>query len=541
MSANAPSIGTRSSTPPLQESSSSSSSSKYDAVRMGLQECIARIKQVAAKISSQIPPKDNGGKFDCSVSLETMKDPTVLNCGHIFDRVSTEGVPQAPVNTCPSCRKSITTREPVVLIKNLINEWQQEERIPTFSHFKKEKENNKRAKQHLEIAKDCEEEKNYDKALDAYKEMFLYTKRSEDYAALPLLYKKLNQPEKATLAYLHLASYQLEEGKIEEAIKTLEEAEQMSPKPLKIDALLISLILPANPSREQIHEVLLIASHQEDPEEAISIYKQVIAKSPHELDAYTALCPLLKDPQEKRHFLLKAAHSAAQQGKPELAESFRKNAEIPLYPTSISQQDWANPAAFLDKLPPKPQALIDFLAAPCPIYGNEGKTAAETHIVVPRIKNITLIIDGAPVQVPGNLKNLDLLDKASGGKGCRLIWDEILKPEVDKAPEVAFEWVVMTRDVLPGSRNKAYDIQKALAEAKGYQVPGFLDAATAILWENQHSNTRLFNDNPWTYTRCHEKLQGYQLVVGGFAPAGLFVSNYYGDDERIGVAGLRKF
>ncbi len=47
---------------------------------------------------------------------------------------------------------------------------------------------------------------------------------------------------------------------------------------------------------------------------------------------------------------------------------------------------------------------------------------------------------------------------------------------------------------------------------------------------------------PSTYTRCHEMLQGYHLVVGGFAPGGLYVpSLHYDDDERIGVAGLRKF
>ena len=60
---------------------------------MGSEDCIRRIKQTAKVISAQIPPKDNGGKFDCAVTLETMKEPTLIGpCGHTFDRLSTIGV-----------------------------------------------------------------------------------------------------------------------------------------------------------------------------------------------------------------------------------------------------------------------------------------------------------------------------------------------------------------------------------------------------------------------------------------------------------------
>ena len=42
-------------------------------------------------------------------------------------------------------------------------------------------------------------------------------------------------------------------------------------------------------------------------------------------------------------------------------------------------------------------------------------------------------------------------------------------------------------------------------------------------------------------TRCQENIQGYQVVVGGFAPAGLYVSYYRYDYDLLGVAALRKF
>jgi len=520
-------------------SSSSSSLNKYDPVRMGSEDCIRRIKQTAKVISAQIPPKNNGDKFNCDVTLETMKEPTLISpCGHTFDLLST-----LPVTKCPTCRVNIESRTPNWLIKTLIDEWQEEDRIPTLASFKEA--DGEQANFYLQMAGHAEKEGKYDAALTAYTQAFIYTKKSDAYAAIPQLYQKLGQKEQAVLAYLHLAMYQLQEGKVLAAIESLESAEDISPNPLKINALLVCLDLDTNTSQKQINEAIWIASTQKDPEDSIAIYKHVIAINPRQLGVYMALSPLLKDPAERNHLLLKGSRLAEEEGNHELALKLRTEtkAKMPVYPRSISKEDWINPAAFLAKLPPKPQALQDYLAAPCPIFGGaEGKTRAETHIVFARPKNI--IINGAPV--PFTLSTLNKLDKESRGIGCRYIWDEILKPKnnLDTPPEIEFEWLVMTKDVLPGSRNKDYAFQKNLAETKGYSVPGFQDAATCILWENRNSGTRFYNDNPWTYTRCHEiMLQGYHLVVGGFAPGGLSVLNFsdFGDCEYLGVAGLLKF
>jgi len=74
-----------------------------------------------------------------------------------------------------------------------------------------------------------------------------------------------------------------------------------------------------------------------------------------------------------------------------------------------------------------------------------------------------------------------------------------------------------------------------------YEVPTALEAATCILAEYSRSEKRLFNDSPWTYTLCQENVQGYQVVVGGFAPAGLVVGKWLWQRGGIGVAALRKF
>jgi hypothetical protein len=84
-----------------------------------------------------------------------------------------------------------------------------------------------------------------------------------------------------------------------------------------------------------------------------------------------------------------------------------------------------------------------------------------------------------------------------------------------------------------------------LAKRSGipYEIPTTPQAITCILAEYFRSKTRLFSDNPLTYTRCQEKVQGYHLVVGGFAPAGLDVDYHYRiyDYDDVGVAALRKF
>lgn len=195
----------------------------------------------------------------------------------------------------------------------------------------------------------------------------------------------------------------------------------------------------------------------------------------------------------------------------------------------ISPERWA--AARTTPLPPYPPALREFLDDDCTIW--PGRKRHETHIVVPLFPHV--LLNGAIV--PLTLESLDELDKSSGGPGYRYLWDQI---PADVPAEGGFRWAVMTNDVIPGSRNLSYAEQCKLLPP-GYEAPGVLNAARAILWENRCSGRRCFTDAPWTYTRCRENVQGYQLVVGGFAPAGLHVNgNFYGS-VSIGLAGWREF
>ncbi|MCB1149796.1 MAG: hypothetical protein KDK48_06480 [Chlamydiia bacterium] len=126
--------------------------------------------------------------------------------------------------------------------------------------------------------------------------------------------------------------------------------------------------------------------------------------------------------------------------------------------------------------------------------------------------------------------------------GYRLIWDKILREFGTQVEEP--RWVLMTRDVLAGSRNRPYAEQQEMAKSfKSYDVPSLREAIACIFARLLQDGTRLYSDSPWTYTRCQENLNGFQTVVGGFAPTGLFVSDnfYFFDNNKISVAAMRKF
>jgi serine/threonine protein kinase len=186
--------------------------------------------------------------------------------------------------------------------------------------------------------------------------------------------------------------------------------------------------------------------------------------------------------------------------------------------------------------PPLPSDIEQILNAPCPFF--PGKKVRETHL-------LTLI----PQTVNGQhltLKSLGELVKATK-QGYSSQYHFFHLGEYTDPPAPATHWALLTRDVIPGSRNKLYADQHDLVASHAqktrvpYQVPTILDAAVSIFMEYVHSGVRLYGDSPWTFTRCQEKYDAkWQLVVGGFAPAGLDV---YGSDanENCGVGPLRKF
>lgn len=106
-------------------------------------------------------------------------------------------------------------------------------------------------------------------------------------------------------------------------------------------------------------------------------------------------------------------------------------------------------------------------------------------------------------------------------------------------------WVVMTKQLLPGTVKKTYEEQKEFVEAlskndlKGFRVAKVLEVATSILAYHFQKKTIPEHFLPGKYTRCEESNGGYQMVVGGLTPYGLNVNGDGYIEENIGMVGIK--
>jgi len=128
------------------------------------------------------------------------------------------------------------------------------------------------------------------------------------------LYEKLGKSKEAALAYLCLALYQLEAGKIEEAIKTLKRPEFGTVNTLQLQCYFYS----KHPERAL--ELMMESSStltQYDPKE---LYKFVLTQNPKAFKLYPKLAELMSDVQTQAHILLTGAFYALSVGYDKYAE-----------------------------------------------------------------------------------------------------------------------------------------------------------------------------------------------------------------------------
>ena len=120
-----------------------------------------------------------------------------------------------------------------------------------------------------------------------------------------------------------------------------------------------------------------------------------------------------------------------------------------------------------------------------------------------------------PATVNGNGLSLntfeDLVKAPQSGNATKYdYFSDLVKTEHGaKAPQSA-QWVLMTKDVIPGSRRQSYvDQQRLVHEKPQYEVPDLLSATVGILAHYVRTGERLFSREPITYTRCRETAGGY--------------------------------
>jgi tetratricopeptide (TPR) repeat protein len=205
---------------------------------------------------------------------------------------------------------------------------------------------------------------------------------------------------------------------------------------------------------------------------------------------------------------------------------------VPLPLIAFGKAAWAQYFGDVGVEPPLPSNIEEILNSPCPIW--PGKTVHETHILVlvPQTVNnqsLTLKFLG------------ELVRKPLQGKAIKYRSVELGDYKDPAAP--ASHWTLITRDLLPTSRDKPYEEQQKIVQSyPDYQVPKILDATTAMFVEYFRSGMRLYPDKPATYTRCQEKFnKNYQLIVGGFSAAGISLDGGQHNRDSRGVGASIEF
>jgi len=212
-----------------------------------------------------------------------------------------------------------------------------------------------------------------------------------------------------------------------------------------------------------------------------------------------------------------------------------------LPPIAFGKAKWAKYFGDIGVEPPLPPNIQEILNAKCIFWPN--KKVQDTHLLV-------LV----PQAVNGKTFCLNSLAELiqspkTGNKTEYRYYDDHVKKELG-TKSVSSHWALMTRDVIPDSRSKTYEAQKALVASHAqkskiaYELPKALDATAAILMHYVETGNRIYSDDPYTYTRCQEKVNKNQwpLAIGGFSSVGLDVD--YADFDivfYVGVGCVQKF
>ena len=188
--------------------------------------------------------------------------------------------------------------------------------------------------------------------------------------------------------------------------------------------------------------------------------------------------------------------------------------------------------------PPLPANIENILNEPCSFWPD--KKVKETHLLV----LIPNTVNGKPFTM--NYLG-ELIHKPKSGHSTEYRYYSDYSKKAVGEKSYPSHWVLMTRDIIPGSRDKgSKECSDMIANHRKktgipYELPNLLEATASILMHYVKTGERLYTDDPWTYTFSQD-VDKYNnpLGVGGFAAVGLFVGSYdyYG---RLGVAGCRKF
>jgi hypothetical protein len=204
----------------------------------------------------------------------------------------------------------------------------------------------------------------------------------------------------------------------------------------------------------------------------------------------------------------------------------------------FGKAEWATYFGDIGDEPLLPSDIEEILRSPCPFSGDASVKVKDTHMLV----LVPATINGEQVTL-NKLQQL-MQHPKQGHKTDYRSYDNWTAREHGNTPVERSHWVLMTREIIQGSRNKSYDDQEAMLKGTGYVLPQAVEAVACILAEFVASGTYLYSREPLvTYTSCAETVKGtYNVMIGGFDSCGLDVSSssFHGRVFR-GIGALRKF
>ncbi|MBS0649503.1 MAG: U-box domain-containing protein [Verrucomicrobia bacterium] len=537
--------------------------------------------------------------FICPITNDIMTDPVIDKHGHSFERKAIVEWLKTK-STCPMNQQPLISDDlaPNRALKETIESYQSQgsQALPRGADEKNvpqphgQDQNDALAKPLLVGAQDLEKKGQLIDAEKLYLMALQFTSKSEDYAHLPRLFEKKGEKDRAASAYVVLADLQMHEGKQAETIATLKKSLELASHPAIKEKLgnilnnsgqkqeaailflelaqqalynkdnlsamrLCRLALEAFPGHAETWKTMAAMEHESSEtlkmlikganepsmpiKERIELCRMVSIKEPEHLQAKLLFLQLnqlkMKDKIKKLKLEVRGQLPSPAVEKKALVEPI-KAVERTVPSMAFGKAKWEQYFGDIGVEPPLPPDIEQILNSPCPFW--PGKKVRETHL-------LTLIpqtVNGQPLK----LESLgELVQKPKQGHPTKYQYFNLGVYTDPPAP--AAHWALLSRDVLPGSRSKAYADQQALVASFAqntrtpYQVPTILDAAVSIFMEHVQSGARLYGDSPWTYTRCQEKYDAnWQLVVGGFAPGGLSGVDF-GANEGHGVGSLRLF
>ena len=171
----------------------------------------------------------------------------------------------------------------------------------------------------------------------------------------------------------------------------------------------------------------------------------------------------------------------------------------------------------------KPNGLVQYLNAKCPITNQYGVVVKDTHMVIWIPKGMTVeILQNALSS--NNVTDSEKLYFYSTEYLKEYLEKNVWKKEGDKG-----EWVLMYdghNGILPGSTNNTYAKQNEQLDGygNGYQVPDARSVILATLMKKQRTGESMYA-NPVVYTRCQDidDHSESRVVVGNFNRLGFRV------------------